>query len=137
MDYNVWSGTDYLKNTMGFLPTDATVSSDYTFSTIGERSLKITTTGTKYQEVNLKNIQGNASETFVATIDVLNNTGETVELRLFEIGGGHNTVNISSNESVQTVSITRTLGTDCTLRAILILRYPLTVYIDNVRLDKR
>lgn len=114
------------------------IESSHNFSTNGDHSLKITANETKYNGVQLGLFSANANEIYTATIDILNNTNNVVQLRIQELNNGvYNTIDIPSNTNTQTVTITRTVTGADTLLLTLIIRAPLTVYIDNVQVNKR
>lgn len=136
-DHNSWSGTDYLRRTAQFISSPTiTRESNSTFSSNGDYSLKITSSASTYQSTLLTEANVNAGETYDATIDILTNTNN-VELRCFEDDSHHNTINISASNNVQTVSISRTMNQNGTFQLFYIIRQPGTVYIDNVRVNKR
>ena len=70
------------------------------------------------------------------TITVLNNSSFTLQLRFIEVDTSEMaTVNIPSSPNVQEISISKTKSTDAsTVQLILILRNPLTMYVDNCHL---
>ncbi len=69
------------------------------------------------------------------TIQILNNSSYTAQLRFNEVEGeSYNSVEIPSSPNVQEITISRTKSTDCdSTQLLLILRNPITVYVDNVR----
>lgn len=137
MPYNVWSGTDYLKNMDG-MTTSPTIESESSldWSSNHERSIKITSTVEGYAAIYFPEATGlTPSETLQATIKILNNSGKNCQLRLMENENGtYNSVDIVSNVNPQKITISRTISTT-SLQIIIILRVPeLTVYIDDVQL---
>lgn len=137
LPFNVWSGTEYLKNTNNFTYTNLTINSSKEWSSKGEYSLQITASLDSYARVEfINNIPTLKDETYVGSIDIFNNSKNNIALRFVEnITGITQDVSIPSSNSMQTISITRTILSDSTdLRFQLIFRNAMTVYVDNILL---
>ena len=137
LPFNVWSGTEYLKNTNGFTASNLTMDSSKEWSSNGDYSLQVTTLINNYARVEfIDNIPALKDETYVGSVDIFNNSNNNIILRFVE-----NTnilvqdIIIPSSNSMQTISITRTIISDSTnLRFQLVFRNAMTIYVDNISL---
>ena len=137
VNHNIWSGTDYLKNTSGIVTSPTiTKSSTTEWSSNSERSLKLEGSVESYAAASLEELTGlEIGAELTATVSVLNNHSSNAQLRFMELEGNEfNSVEIPSSSDVQEISISRTKSTDsATVQLLLVLRNPITVYVDNVR----
>ena len=136
INYNIWSGTDYLKNTTG-TSTSPTIqlSSSTDWSYNSDRSLKITGTVESYAVTVLGEILDIETDAqMTGTIHILNNSSFNAQLRFHEVEGNvYNTVEIPSNPNSQEITVTRTKTSNAkTVQLNLILRNPSSVYVDDV-----
>lgn len=84
VSHNVWSGTDYKKNTEDLSPSNVQISSTTEWGINGERSIKSEGQVERYSQVLLhySSTSINTNETVTGKLTILNNTGKTVQLRL-------------------------------------------------------
>ena len=138
MSHNVWSGTDYKKNTEDLSPSNVQISSTTEWGINGERSIKSEGQVERYSQVLLyySSTSINTNETVTGKLTILNNTGKTVQLRLNQKDntGQYNDVNIPSNVNPQEVIISRTFTDTSKVEFLLIIRNQVTVYVDNISL---
>lgn len=138
MSHNVWSGTDYKKNTDELSPSNVQISSTTEWAINGERSIKSEGQLERYTQVLLyySSTTINTNETVTGKLTILNNTGKTVQLRLNQTDniGQYTDVDISSNVNPQEVIISRTFTDTSKVEFILIIRNQVTVYVDNIHL---
>lgn len=138
MSHNVWSGTDYKKNTDELSPSNVQISSTTEWAINGERSIKSEGQVERYSQVLLyySSTSINTNETVTGKLTILNNTGKTVQLRLNQTDniGQYTDVNISSNVNPQEVIISRTFTDTSKVEFMLIIRNQVTVYVDNIHL---
>lgn len=114
------------------------LSSSTEWAINGNRSIKATSSITGYSQLIFCEVSSNTNESYIGQISILNNSNSNVYLRLLELGNDkYNDVTISSNVTSQEISISRTTTSSSTLKLLLIIRVPVTVYVDNVRLCKR
>lgn len=138
MSHNVWSGTDYKKNTGDLSPSNVQISSTTEWAINGERSIKSEGQVERYSQVLLHDSSTsiNTNETVTGKLTILNNTGKTVQLRLNQKDNTakYNDVNIPSNVNPQEVIISRTFTDTSKVEFLLIIRNQVTVYVDNISL---
>ena len=138
MSHNVWSGTDYKKNTEDLSPSNVQISSTTEWGINGERSIKSEGQVERYSQVLLHDSSTsiNTNETVTGKLTILNNTGKTVQLRLNQKDNTaqYNDVNIPSNVNPQEVIISRTFTDTSKVEFLLIIRNQVTVYVDNISL---
>lgn len=136
INYNIWSGTDYLKNTTGtYASPTIQLSSSTDWSYNSDRSLKITGTTASYAVTTLGEILDiEKAAQMTGTIHILNNSSFNAQLRFHEVEENmYNTVEIPSNSKPQEISVTRTKTSNSkTVQLLLILRNPSSVYVDDV-----
>ena len=138
MSHNVWSGTDYKKNTGDLSPSNVQISSTTEWAINGERSIKSEGQVERYSQVLLhySSTSINTNETVTGKLTILNNTGKMVQLRLNQKDNinQYNDVNIPSNVNPQEVIISRTFTDTSKVEFLLIIRNQVTVYVDNISL---
>lgn len=135
VSFNVWSGSDYLKN-VNDIYANMELSSTEFWASNGNRSIQITSNTTGYQAATLCEITANINETYTGKLDILNPTSD-VYLRLIEVESSQYTdVTISSSNVAQESVISKQVTGSGTFRFLLITRSSLTCYIDNVRLTR-
>lgn len=114
-----------------------TTESSTDYSVIGERSIKITSNNSDYTYINLPNITGENGDSFTGSMKVLNNTGQSISLRLVQNEGGtYTSVTIPSSADFQSVSISNTLTADSGIYLKLITYASGVLYIDSISLIK-
>lgn len=113
-----------------------TLSSEHTVN--GDHSIKVENEKTGYTYMWLGEVSCDINDIYTATIGIYNNSSTQVSLRLIETGNNnYNDISIPPNNSIQTISITRTITSTSALKFYLVIREPATVYIDNITLNKR
>lgn len=131
---NQWSGGDYNNNTAGLSGTlTAEVSSDY--STNGDKSFKITSSGSDYAYCGLftSSSQFSNGDSVTGSIKILNNSGSSVTLRLLQIeGNAYQNVTVPSSDTIQTVSVSHTLTADSSVSLRIVSYALITVYVDDI-----
>ena len=104
LDYNLWSGTDYLKNITGFTkhPTSSTE-----WSVNGERSLKLTRTSDQYNDYTTEWFQSIPTGNYLVTLKLYapNTNGQA---SLFVGANESIHVGYSKSNTVQNISISVT-----------------------------
>lgn len=111
------------------------VSSSTVWSANLERSIQLTSSVMGYAALILNYIGVNPDEIYEGKISILNNSNSNVYLRLMEVESNqYNDVIIPPAQQSQIVTITRTITSTSTLQFTLIIRNPLTVYVDDVKL---
>ena len=114
------------------------VSSSTEWAINGNRSIKVTSSITGYSHCILCKVSSNTNENYTGQISILNNSNSNVYLRLLEFENNQfNDVTISPSETSKEISISRTINSSSTLELLVIIRVPITVYVDNIRLRKR
>ncbi len=114
------------------------LSSSTEWAINGNRSIKATCSITGYSQLILCDISSNTNENYTGQISILNNSNSNVYLRLLELENNqYNDVTISPSGTSQEISISRTITSSSSLRLLVIIRTPVTVYVDNVRFCKR
>lgn len=131
LSYNLWSGSEYSEDTSEIIPNGLTITPSSEFATIGEKSFKITRTGTNnYLTIYITNLLTN-NKTYTVYIDVYSPTS-TGSIILRD-GAGTNSISYSAINSVQTVSLSKQFSTssNCSIQLICSTG---PVFIDNIRL---
>lgn len=131
LSYNIWSGSEYYRNTSEIIPNGLTITPSSEFATIGENSFKIIRTGTNYYlTIYITNLLTN-NKTYTAYIDVYSpTTSGSITLR---DSAGTNNISYSAINSVQTVSLSKQFSTssNCSIQLTCSTG---PVFIDNIRL---
>ena len=131
ISYNLWTGSEYENKTNDIIPNGLIITPSNEFSSIGESSFKIIRTGTNnYLSINIKNLLTD-NQSYTVYVDIFSPTTDG-SLLLRDVNGT-NSVSYSAMESIQTVSVTKTVNLSGACYIQLICPTG-PVFIDNIRL---
>ena len=137
INYNMWSGTDYLLNTndINTFSETITIDSSTEFSVNGNRSIKTVTTSSTngIQVVHTPHIPAEIGETYTAELYVYN-PNNPIAIRILESTNVYSTVEVPINSNWEKLTISRTIQSGATVVLMIFSRLPNTFYIDQVTL---
>lgn len=130
----MWTGSDY-SHDFSNINTNFTLTSEKNYATNGDYSIKVTSSSNGYNDLVLYQGTVQANETYNAIVTIYNPSSTQVSLRLIEVEPNRfNDISIPSSSNIQTISVSRTVTSNSTLRCYLIIREPTAVYVDNVQI---
>lgn len=131
LPYNVWSGSDYTNNIEGFYAPVHIISSSDEWSNQGNKSLKIISETLDYSYTRFYFITATEGDKFNVTLKALNNSGNTLVLRVIETTNSHfQDVEIPSSSETQLINTNFTSTTDGVINFLIITRTNIISYID-------
>ena len=137
VSYLLWSGSDYSDNFTNIISGCSLKRSSFK-PVNGDCDIEVISTVEGYQHVRLGSLDASPDEVYTGTVCIYNNSSSKVHLRLIEQEtNSFNDVYIQPNNSIQKVTITRTITSTSTLMFYLVLREPATVHIDNITLTRQ
>lgn len=135
--YLLWSGSDYSDNFTNIISGCSLKRSSFK-PVNGDCDIEVISTVEGYRHVRLGSFDASPDEVYTGTVCIYNNSSSKVHLRLIEQEtNSFNDVYIQPNNSIQKVTITRTITSTSTLIFYLIIREPANVHIDNITLTNQ
>ena len=121
-------------DTTGFTPFGSTIESSSSYSSNGNRSLKVTINGTGYKDVRLYSPNTLSAGIIVLfSVKILNPNGE-VYVRIYENSDQFSVVDVPVSQEWQLITVIRTLTSELKQLNVASRITPNEYYIDDISL---
>ena len=134
LTHNQWAGTDVTHDTTGFAPFNSTIESSISYSSNGNRSLKVTVDNTGYKDVRLYPPSPlSTGITVICSVKILNPNGR-VYVRIYENNDQFSVVDVPVSMEWQLITVTRTLTSELKQLNVASSSTPNEYYVDDISL---
>lgn len=130
LDYNIWSGGDYLKNTNGFTIANGSLARTTNYSSNGESSIYLLRLqGNSYVSFSVPLSDSDIGKTITFKVDVYS-PNDSAQLQISH-NSQYESSTCNSNSEFQTITLSRTIVNSDSLYCIIKLN-EIDCYIDNL-----
>jgi len=134
LTHNQWTGTDVTHDTTGFTPFNSTIESSISYSSNGNRSLKVTVENTGYKDVRLYPPSTlSTGITVICSVKILNPNGR-VYVRIYENNDQFSVVDVPVSREWQLITVTQTLTSELQQLNVASSSTPNEYYVDDISL---